>query len=247
MEEALAPIEPAPAKESLVTEATLVACNPQEMAVAQEGMIAWACRMQEKVKEEIVELEAALEIATRNGWGTRKALQNQLNRAAKRIIFYEKIEHALREGYLVVPNFDMDIFAIRTKAHVPRGQWKQWGNNPANYRQPAAMLPAGEGKLVSPLPTLEHIDTGTAEKPRHEYRPIEWEDVDFPLEMAKPVVMGVTARALRLKLFDSIGIARNAGVGRRGDPMILGRFHNPRTGRPDVTFFIAWLLDPSNI
>ena len=233
----------------MVEVGTLVACDPAEMARAQAGLTEWARRKVAEVKAEAEELAQALDIATRNGWGTRRALDNALRRTERRATFYLKIEEALAAGYLVVPNFEMDIFAIRTKAMKPRGGWVRHNRND----QVAGFLPSGEGRYVSPHPEHEHYrDKEKSANGQHEYevdhyRPISFNEVDFPMELAKPVVMGMTEHALRLTLFDEVGIARDAKAIRRGDPMILGRLRNPRPNHPDVTFFIAWAFDPRNV
>ena len=229
----------------------LVACDPSEMARAQGNLIEWATKMQSATATEVAELTQAHEIAARNRWGSRLALKRQLDRAQNRVVFYAKIEAALRAGYLIVPSFDMDVFAIRTRATTPRGGWQIW-SDPGSHRQVAGMLAEGEGQTVSPIPTLDsysenYVDSKGDDRMRWKYRPVEFGDVDFPLEMARPAIMETTERALSLKLFDEVGIARDHKVGRRGDPMILGRLRNPRANHPDVTFFIAWSLDPRNI
>lgn len=73
--------------------------------------------------------------------------------------------------------------------------------------------------------------------------------LNFPLALAKPVLMERAAAAMGRKLFDEIGVAVDTQWrGRRsGDPIILGRIRNPRRGRPDITFFVGWYFDPTNL
>jgi hypothetical protein len=243
---------PPVAGDLLETGGPLVACDPAEMARAQGNLIEWAIKMQHSLDLEAEELRKAHEVAVANKWGNRGILVSQLKRAEKRIVFYGKIESALRSGYLIVPNFEMSVFAIRTERSFPRGGWRQWGSDSSKYQQVSGILPAGEGDNVSPNPKLDHCATPYTDEQgkarvRHEYMPVEFEDVDFPMEVARPVVMETTARALKLRLFDEIGIAKDASAIRRGDPMILGRLRNPRPNRPDVTCFIAWYFDPRNV
>lgn len=236
------------AAEMVQTDGPLVACDPAEMATAQKGLLEWARQMREKIAAETEELRQAHEIAARNRWGSRSVLVNQIKRAERRMEFYAKIGSAVEAGYLIVPNFDMDVFAIRTKARVPRGGW-------ATHRQQdqvAGFLPEGEGENVSPHAVYEHdtqlVKNYKGEEVRQDiWRPESFEDVDFPMEVARPVIMERTAEALRLKLFDEMGIARDSKLIRRGDPMILGRLRNPRSTRPDATFFIAWMFDRDNV
>lgn len=240
-----------PAGEAVGTVRPLVACDPGEMARAQGSLRSWATAKRGEVEGELVELRSALDIAVRNKWGTRRVLASQITRAERRVEFYAKVSAALDAGFLIVPNFAMDVFAIRTKARAPRGGWTQsdWR---ARRGQEPQLLPAGAGGYVGPVPALERstesVRNGKGELvERHSYMPVEWRDVDFPVEMALPVVMERTEAALRLKLFDEIGIAKDAQAVRRGDPMILGRLRNPRPNRPAATFFIAWSFDPTSL
>jgi hypothetical protein len=67
--------------------------------------------------------------------------------------------------------------------------------------------------------------------------------------LAKPALMQRTATAMAQKLFDEIGVAVDSSFSGRtsGDPILLGRIRNPRRGRPDMTFFIGWYFDPSQL
>lgn len=60
--------------------------------------------------------------------------------------------------------------------------------------------------------------------------------------------MNATAEAMALKVFDQIGICqptRNAGITRKGDPLIIGQILGKREGwsQKCVSFIIAWHLN----
>ena len=106
------------------------------------------------------------------------------------------------------------------------------------------MLPAGEGRYVAPYPSYLHQKVEVQEEgkssTRHVYQPADLEPVEFPVALMQPETMNAAGNAMALGIFDEILQARDETA--CGDPMVLGRILNPRTSRPDVTFFIAWVM-----
>ena len=89
----------------------------------------------------------------------------------------------------------------------------------------------------------------------NEYFNKAFEDVEFPLDLAKPELMRITSEAMALKLFDEIGVLRvqrdDTAVA-KGDPVILGRIIHPvgrdyNSARTRLTFFIGWYVDTRDL
>jgi hypothetical protein len=228
----------------------LVATDQAQMQAAHGHMIDWARAKQLECDRELSEERANLSIAEDRKWATA-AFKRRISMLEKRRVFYEKIEIALNAGYVIVPNFEMDIFAIRTVAYTPRGGVRSGSFN--NFDQEAQRLPAGEGEYRNPKPVVleerEKVKDEKGERTLVTQWPSEFQDVDFPIALAKPVLMSRTAEAMAAKVFDEVGVARDTQWrgSRRGDPIILGRIRNPRPNRPDMTFFVGWFFDPTNV
>jgi hypothetical protein len=202
--------------------------------------------------------EESLAIAVERKWATA-AFRRRISMLGKRIEFYEKIEQALLAGFVIVPNFEMNVFAIRTTKGSPdhlRRDTSSWQRG--DFRQPTQTLPAGEGEFVNPElsefgSSYETTDSDGKKVTQHYKQSFGgFQDINFPIVLAKPVVMSKSAEAMAARVFDEIGIARDSGAAphrgaRAGDPFVLGRCRNPRKNRPDITFFIGWLFDPSRL
>ncbi len=229
---------------------TLVALTPADMAPAQAELAAWCDRKLLAVKAEQADLEANLELATAHGW-KHASVVSTLNRTAKRVLYYEKIKAAVEAGYLIVPNFPIDIFAVR----VQRAKQKQ---RTAAYRYradyktaTAELLPAGEGRYVDEqlFTTDESYDQigkdGKTERVSL-YASGDYDAVDFPIAVVKPAILQAAQRAMALKIFDEVGLVANRpGTGR--DPIVVGRLLDPRGNGRCATFFVAWWLDTASL
>lgn len=233
----------------------LAAVDNEQMKAAHAQMIEWARGKQLQCDAEKAEQQEALTVAEERKWATA-AFKTRIKMLDRRRIFYEKIEIALLAGYVIVPNFAMTVFAIRTKDAAPRGgvRTPTWRNQ---FVQTPQLLKAGEGEYQNPVPKVlgskheEPDGKGGVKTVKVEWPADEFEDLDFPIALAKPVLMSRTAAVMADKLFDEIGVAvdtqERGGTGRRGDPILLGRLRNPRPARPDISFFIGWYFDPSRI
>lgn len=227
------------------------ATTPLEMAQAQDGLIAWCQRKVASMQQEAAELAENLAIAIKNKWKT-DTLRRHAGLATKRVTFYEKILAALQAGYCIVPNFPVNLFAIRTDREKPLkkvyvGAWKNHGD----FTQDAQMLPVGEGEYKDPQPyvsTSEQQITDQSGKKELQYT--KWatrfdDEIEFPIQMAKPAIMEATSRAMQLKVFDQLGILLPQIA--KADPLIVGEILDPRPTsyglRKRITFIIAWHLD----
>ena len=230
-------------------ESDVSATTPLEMSQAQDSLIAWCARKIESMKHEAAELAENLAIAMKNKWRT-STLKRHADLAAKRVTFYEKIKAALEAGYCIVPNFPITIFAIRTEKEKPLkkvyvGIWRTGGS----FMQDAQILPIGEGEYKDPNPfvsTSEKQITDDSGQKKTQYT--KWatkfdDEIEFPIQMAKPKIMKATSRAMALKIFDQFGLFDQV----KGDPIITGEILDPRpTGsgvRKHITFIIGWHLD----
>lgn len=248
------PVQEVPLQED--TGYQLVAVDGPQLKTAHAKMIEWAKEQQSKCDVEKAGEEENLRIAEERKWSTTH-FKKRITALARRRVFFEKIELALHAGYVIVPNFEMTVFAIRTAAETPRvaRSSTSWGSlsGPASQQ-----LPAGEGDYKNPDVDTFRVDEkvpdgkgGTREQVRR-WTSDEFKELDFPIALAKPVLMTKTAEAMAARIFDEVGVAvdtaRSGGWrgNRRGDPFILGRIRNPQK-RADVTFFIGWYFDPTNL
>lgn len=226
----------------------VIALNMPQLETAHDQMLKWTGAKKASVAAELAEERANLEIATTRKWAT-EPFKRRIVKLERRVAFFSKMEDALAAGYILIPNFDMDVFAIRTRARNPVGGTRSGRFN--NFVQPAQILAKGEGRYIDPNPFI-HTDEQKGEKGTEYYQwPTELdEEISFPLAMARPMLMTKAGEAMALKVFDEIGIARDTQwrrTGTRGDPFIVGRIGNPNRQRPAVSFFIGWSFDPSRL
>lgn len=227
---------------------TVVALKPEEMRPAQESLVVWVGEKLRSLDAEMREQEAMLAEAqtttfTRQAAGWRAAL----GRTRRRIVFYDKIRAALEAGYIVVPNFPVDVFAVRTAAKSPGFHPAQWPSHVPDVK--AEKLPAGAGRYVSPRPVLARREYQTQDpttkalvKKSEFYEKAFIEEIEFPVALTQPMVLKATDDALKRLIFDDVGMV---GQPRR-DPIIVGRLLDPIAKYGPVvrvTFFIAWWLD----
>lgn len=223
----------------------LVARNPQEMAAAQADLAIWLQNKVASMDREISEVSTALAVAKANKWAT-SALANQVARGNQRKKFYEKTLLAVQLGYTIVPNFPIDVFAIRTNKESPKWQHNESQWTPQVSNEKAQLLPAGTGRYQGETPLVYRGSNDTTDKDGKK-KTVNWietaafADVEFPVMAARVEVMDATAQAMTAKLFDSIGICPQS---RKGDPLIIGRIIEAhRFGAKEVSFLIAWHLD----
>lgn len=225
----------------------VIAEQPGQMQAAQEALIAWATAKVARVKQELDDAEECLAQATASGLklhGVRKMVAT----ARKGLVYYEKVKSALEEGYCIVPDFPVEIVAIRTNRLEPIGTAKQnWGV--PGIEQKAQVLSEGEGAYVSPIPTAYHshtIDTtnyeGKKDGTMKVWKASEFCDVDLPVKFMKPRVVEATNRAMMCAVFDEIGILPASP---KKDPLVVGRIIDPKGRR--LSFLISWFVDSRDL
>lgn len=236
----------------------LVALSPSEVGPAQQQLRTWC---QGKIYELATDLKEQRENyrhAITHKWKA-SAWQRAITKTKARIIYYTKIRKAVEAGFLIIPNFPIEVVAVRVASDAEPKQLVARYDSEVNNAQ-AQVLPPGEGKYVNET---------TITKPEQEWDQRQnegkgaWvtrrrtgsfdDDVDFPVVAVKPLILEATSRAMALNLFDRIGIANHGGgtvsrAQRRADPIVVGQIIDPTKGRQkwrehSVTFFIAWWLN----
>ncbi len=231
--------------DSPATHLQLVARQPEEMQQAQRQLIAWFEQKIAACRREAADANDNLAIAQRNGWKLA-SFRRQSQLAGRRVAFYEKCKAAVEAGYALVPNFPVDIFAVRTTKAKPKSEEKTW--NPG-FSQKGEGAPLGAGEYVSDLPFVEHridqLDDGKGGLRKVDrYWPSEFDaEIEYPLSIAHPAVMSATAEALARKIFDEVGSLPERR--RKGDPIVVGRVCGSLGGaeRKVISFLIAWYVD----
>lgn len=234
--------------DTTVEDVTLVALTPSEMAPAQAALAEWCDAKITAVRAELADLNENHETMCAAGL-RQKGIVPLINRTEKRIAYYEKIKAAVEAGYLIVPNFPVDVFALRVARGKQPVQETDYKFDRSYRTATAQKLPAGEGRYVDDQ--LDAFQKSHTEKSadgkdvvKYRYYSGDYREVDFPVIAVKPVVLKATERAMGLRIFDELGTVQN-NVGR--DPIIVGRLLDPRGNGRMTTFFIAWWLDTATL
>ena len=246
---------------------TFVALTPEDMPTAQAEILAWCRARIVDLSRELAEARQSLRETKRLMLGSPKAWQNVVRRTVNRMIYYAKIQAAVRAGYLVVPNLPAEFIAVRVNDRAPRVVEADAYPNAINAAKPQLNLPPGVGRYVdetNPHTNLSYDERvpdgngGTTLQHRRWNRVDSYDEtVDFPAIFAKPIIIQATERAMALKLFDRIGIV-NGGTtslkSRKSDPIVIGQIIDGSQTRSwgggyprVVTFFIAWWLDTRSL
>jgi hypothetical protein len=216
----------------------VIALTPTELAPAQQTLRAWCEARIRHWTAQKETAEKAIAHATANCWKCDR-YNAELRRCASRVRFYRKIDRAIELGYLIVPNFPLEIFAVRTNAVNPRGEVSS--SNWERFLQKPRILPEGEGRYISNRPTVDQDVTVKDGKEKREYFPVElMEDIEMPFDLVRPEIMQAVDKARGLKLFDQIGVCSD----RRADPIVCGQIIESNAFMAKtVTFFLAWYVD----
>lgn len=222
----------------------LVATNPTEMAAAQDDLKKFLISKIEALDVDITDLNASIAKARESGWSTA-SLGRLRSQAVDDQEFYAKIFAAVEAGYTIVPDFPVDVFAIRVSREGPQHgiQTSRYGRADVYLENPD-ILPAGEGDYVSSIPEVVHTKEMRKEKDgvtSYELKvaePVGFRGVVFPLRAARVEVMNATAEAMTRNIFDQIGICPKE---KKADPLILGQILTKKGKR--ANFLIAWHLN----
>lgn len=228
------------------TDVVVLARDPVEMATAQQGLIKWFTAKLVAEKAQFAECEENLEIAKGMKVRTR-GWTRQVSLAKKRVVYYEKGLAALLQGYCIVPDFPVQVFAVRTDKESPPSKVFRWGGVPdVEPRE----LKKGEGEYVAADPTVLEWTTEGSDPPktkRTHHQAVDFREVDFPFKLVKPQILTDLDEALKLKLFDEIGVL--PATARQPDPVLVGRIKR-KTGTYSehvLTFLITWWIDTRSL
>lgn len=252
-----------------VPETHLVATNPVEMQAARGDLQTWLESRLAVLERDIIEANAALNEARKNGWST-VALTSARNRAVDEETFYNKILVAVEAGYAMIPDFPIEVFAIRRGEEVKSESQTYQGvvnasNTHLGHPVRPDSAPAGVGDYRNPLPATwdavreNKLATPENKQPRYYTTVTRYSHpaapISFPTKSTRSPVMRATAKAMKEKTFDQIGVClpttavaggRQVQRGARaGDPLIIGQIVGKRVGSRQkiVSFIIAWHLD----
>jgi hypothetical protein len=254
-----------PEKESeLIPQFHAVAVNGTEMVQAKAKIQSWLERKLQSIEDEIVVLQATYDAAVRHKWKS-STFKAQMEKEKRKQLYYGKLLAACNAGFVIVPNMEANIFAIRVDRLYPK--WRG-DTGTSNYSYSSAApnvpdekeqrLPVGQGHYESP--TQKFHEYCTKQKQIKDGKEIEvyqveqycdgFDQIEFPLAIAHPMVMDATARAMAMKIFDRIGVVpQTRRRGYRGDPIVLGQITTREGGYSTKTasFLIAWYLDPRTL
>jgi hypothetical protein len=238
-----------------MAENTLVALVPGDVPAQQAKLAAWCTAKVATLTAERSDLLDSARVAKSNQWSFLN-LERAAARVARRVIYYEKIKAACEAGYLVIPNFDVEVMAVRITRPVHRVTQTFEG---AKVTVAAPDLgPAGEGMYVDDkrpytdesYQTPDPLKAGQMKDHALYISDGTDDEIDFPVLGVKPIIMEATARAMALRIFDRIGVV----TGAKEDPLVVGQIIDPRCHhlylvKPDrmVSFFVAWWLDPNRL
>jgi len=222
-----------------------VALTPAEMGPAQTALAEWCTRKIAALQTDLADLDANLAIVAEAGVKCG-AFVVAARQARQRVTYYEKIRAAVDAGFLIVPNMPVDVFAVRVNRSKQPTTTKEYS---AHFAATPQLLPAGEGRYVDDglTHTVEQYqgkDYNGKEITKERYHSADYDQLDFPVTLVKPVVLAAVQRALADKLFDQLGIVQNTA---RQDPIVVGQFLDPRGRGRRVTFFVAWWLDTASL
>lgn len=232
------------------------------MAEAQQAGVGWALAKLTEAQEILLDAQTNYEIAKKNKWKSQ-GWATATTRAKKKVEYYEKLHAALEAGYTIIPDFPIDVFAIRTKRRYPIEMYTTDRNGWTNIldkTQRGTGLALGEGEHKDSQPIQNRSVVSRDVNNKVEWWKIwaaEYQDVDFPIKAVKPTIVEEVSRAMALKIFDEIGMLpgrkdftnRNRII-RGADPIVVGRILFPRSGWSEpkvISFLITWWLDFKDI
>jgi hypothetical protein len=226
--------------EDLLTPRPLIALTPADLPDTQRNLAGWCVRKKRALQIELKELQESEALAKKRKW-SMSGWAKQIKRTVERITFYDKVKLATEAGFLVVPSFPINVFAVRIgkKAKLIRDTKTSTWSVPVLPDQPAP-LDAEATRYVSPQPEQENwTDTNAKNQIVQYFRAAGVKDMEFPAMLAEPQLILATKRAISLNVFDEIGM-----VGGHVDPIVVGTILRP--GHWGVyermNFFIGWWL-----
>jgi len=237
-----------------VPEFRLIARDPQELEAARVNLSSFFAAKVKECEAESAAIDENLQIALKFPIKTQP-LKAALNRINLRRRFYEKCRAAVDAGFHIIPNFNADVFAIRTKREATgMSRPDTWGGERnAIARMPtqkAQALEVGEGRYVSPIP-VGYAESFTEQKDgktitKHYATVADFAEIDFPFIFARPEVLSATQQLMADKIFDELGALPQTQ--RNADPMVVGIIRESSARNAKVMTFLAiWFLDTKTL
>lgn len=251
-------IEVAPENEiALVPQFHAVAVNATEMAAAKTSIQIFLRSKLNALRSEREEAQANLDAAKKHKWKF-SSFASLVSRIQKKELYYGKLLSACEAGYTIVPNMEMQVFAIRVKRDKPiekaLATQEKWEAHASVEDEEEQRLPVGEGRYENPSAFVSNKRWNTTDEKgvithHHLQRATSFDEMEFPLAVAHPLVMDATAAAMQRKIFDRIGIVSDSRMTTRGkDPIVLGQIRMREAyGYRTASFLIAWYLDPRTL
>jgi hypothetical protein len=220
------------------------------MQEAQQTTAQWVLQKIRNAHQELAEV-AKTRSALEKIEADTKSVDRLAKLAVRRITFYEKIKAALERGYVIIPPFAVQAFAIR----VPENSSPKIDRSRASWNadESTRRLPAGEGRWVHPRAKREHVETVTEQVPSDTSKTREiaiyendsdWLKVDIPIMAQKPEIIDAVRGAMEARIFDALGIAP---AYRDADPIIVGQIKHWRDRANPLTFFVAWWMNEADL
>ncbi len=232
----------------LARDTQLVALTPMDLIPAQSQLIQWCLAKIRSLAMDLREQRDNLRQAKTMKW-KHSAWATAVRKTQARMVYYAKIKSAVTAGYLIVPNFDVDVVAVRVRRSDPCVCVDERHATAELLPPPAGRYVADKLLGVNEKRTLPDGKTTVTDFCCQEFN----SEIHFPVQLVKPVVLAATDRAMALRLFDRIGVVRG---GRKSDPIVVGQIIDPRTptaygqrqNNPRcLSFFIAWWLDTRDL
>lgn len=227
----------------------LVAMTPGAVVDAKARLLVWADEKIAQAERDAEEMGRTADIAERNGFAHAGA-RRHAKAAVKNVEFYQKIRAAVEDGYVIVPNFPIDVFAVRTAKARPSADLRSGENyQPRANDIESEAPPVGAGRYVSdtPLVELDRYEEPHTLDPKktvvmRTVKNVGFYGVDFPIpiQLVAPQIIEATGEAMRKLIFDEIGLCSDANP--RKDPIVIGRIYSPKRRRA-VSFFVGWWID----
>lgn len=199
----------------------LVATSPLEMQATQADLRAQLEDRLTVIEREIIEANRALNEARRNGWATQTLISAR-NRLIDDETYYNKVLAAVEAGHTIIPEFPIEIFAVRRADPDPkRHQTFQGAISPKDtwlgHAVESDCAPAGAGEYRNPEPetsnyTWENKAPGAQERGEPRWHTEVYRSgkpvgpIFFPSATARSPIMKATAHAMKDKVFDQIGV-----------------------------------------
>lgn len=229
----------------------LVALAPSDVPKAQAQLRDWCQATIASLRVEQSDLLDSAATAKRNNW-QHSTLTRKAQEKTAEIEYYQKILAAVEEGYLIVPNFDVEVMAVKVHpdADTPPHSRDSWSPRGLTQVDADISMPAGYGQYVSPRPThrLAYRDESKDPNKTQIVRYFVSKGLaapKFPVVGVKPIILEATAHAMSKLIFDQIGVV----TGKKQDPVVIGTIFHPgdRSRQRRVSFFVAWWLDTRSL